>query len=336
MKIFSSAWNGVKNFISTRHGKIITCAAAVVVVSTGVILTLALTNKQVKVTAKADDLSSDTAYETSSANSIDSSSAVVSSAPAVSSAAPAPVPAAVPAAQSVNISSGAITLTVGQSKQLTGAVSPANANQTVTWSSSDKYIASVSAQGVVTAKDSGTVYIHATDTAGHSATCVVKITGSASGTGAGTEYKGTAKNYSGGNTGSAGGTGGGSTNTGGGTGNSGTGGTGTAGGTGGNNTPTGGQNLAGLTDYGNYPYQDGVSATNAQFRQNSGFSVDQIATDVMADFTQQGKTFKTSGGDVYEAGNGLSYIRGLLDGKVADVWFTSSAKGFDVDDYAII
>ena len=62
----------------------------------------------------------------------------------------------------VSINRSSLTLDVGDTYQLRATVSPSNAtNQTVTWSSSNRNIASVSTSGKVTAKGAGTVTITA-------------------------------------------------------------------------------------------------------------------------------------------------------------------------------
>lgn len=66
---------------------------------------------------------------------------------------------------------------VADSEQLTATVLPANANQTVTWSSSDPEVATVDNTGLVTATGRGTATITATTTDGTnlSATCRVEV-----------------------------------------------------------------------------------------------------------------------------------------------------------------
>ena len=72
-----------------------------------------------------------------------------------------------------------LTLTKGQTQKLTATVAPANAtNQTVAWSTSDKNVATVSENGLVTAKSAGTATITCTaqDGSNVKATCKVTVT----------------------------------------------------------------------------------------------------------------------------------------------------------------
>ncbi|MBR1466734.1 MAG: Ig-like domain-containing protein [Bacteroidaceae bacterium] len=78
----------------------------------------------------------------------------------------------------VYLSDSDISLDVGEGQQLTASVYPSNAtNRTVSWTSSNSNIASVS-NGYVYAKSSGTATItcKATDGSGCSATCYVRVT----------------------------------------------------------------------------------------------------------------------------------------------------------------
>ncbi len=83
---------------------------------------------------------------------------------------------AVIAVTSVTLNKTSLSLTKGQSEQLSATVNPDNAtDKSVTWSSSDETIASVTQNGLVTAKKSGKATI--TAKAGEkSATCEVTIT----------------------------------------------------------------------------------------------------------------------------------------------------------------
>ena len=72
-----------------------------------------------------------------------------------------------------------LALTKGQTQKLTATVAPANAtNQTVAWSTSDKNVATVSENGLVTAKSAGTATITCTaqDGSNVKATCKVTVT----------------------------------------------------------------------------------------------------------------------------------------------------------------
>ena len=72
-----------------------------------------------------------------------------------------------------------LTLTKGQTQKLTATVAPANAtNKTVTWKTSDKNVATVSENGLVTAVGGGdaTITCTAQDGSGVKATCKVAVT----------------------------------------------------------------------------------------------------------------------------------------------------------------
>ena len=77
----------------------------------------------------------------------------------------------------VTLSSSALDLTVGDSRQLRATVAPRNAaNQKVTWSSSNANVASVSSSGRVTAKAKGTAVITVkTEDGNKTASCTVTV-----------------------------------------------------------------------------------------------------------------------------------------------------------------
>ncbi len=77
----------------------------------------------------------------------------------------------------ITLSETEITLPIGASKKLIPTITPSNATiYTILWSSSNKKMATVDTNGVVTAKDLGQVTITARTTNGNkSATCVVTI-----------------------------------------------------------------------------------------------------------------------------------------------------------------
>ena len=77
----------------------------------------------------------------------------------------------------VKLSANVAELTIGNSKQLTAAISPTNAtNKGVTWSSSNTNVASVSSSGVVVAKGEGTATITVkTDDGGYTAACTIRV-----------------------------------------------------------------------------------------------------------------------------------------------------------------
>ncbi len=77
----------------------------------------------------------------------------------------------------VSLDQNALTLTEGDTVQLTATVEPADAtNKDVTWSSNDEAIATVDANGKVTAVDTGTTTITVTTEDGNkTATCAVTV-----------------------------------------------------------------------------------------------------------------------------------------------------------------
>lgn len=79
---------------------------------------------------------------------------------------------------SVSLSQSSIKMKEGDTEQLTASVYPTNAtNKSVSWSSSDKSVAIVSSNGLVTAKSAGTATItcRAADGSGKYATCKVTV-----------------------------------------------------------------------------------------------------------------------------------------------------------------
>lgn len=79
------------------------------------------------------------------------------------------------AAEGVELNKTAINVGVGQTYTLTSTVTPSNAPQEVTWSTSDEGIAEVDENGVITALKTGTVMITAETENGKTATCKVNV-----------------------------------------------------------------------------------------------------------------------------------------------------------------
>ena len=77
--------------------------------------------------------------------------------------------------EEVTISHTSVSLTPGETKQLTASVSPASADQTITWKSSDNTIATVDSNGLVTAVSVGTAVITAAASSGLTAECTVTV-----------------------------------------------------------------------------------------------------------------------------------------------------------------
>lgn len=79
---------------------------------------------------------------------------------------------------SVSLNYSSITLNMGNTKQLKATVSPSNAkNKSVTWSSNDTSVASVSSSGKVTAKGPGVATITVKTSNGKTRTCKVTVRG---------------------------------------------------------------------------------------------------------------------------------------------------------------
>lgn len=75
----------------------------------------------------------------------------------------------------VSVSKSTLYLPIGHSEQLTSAVTPSNAKYTLTWSSDNPNVASVSSDGRITAKKQGTARIKVATDNGYSATCTVTV-----------------------------------------------------------------------------------------------------------------------------------------------------------------
>lgn len=78
-----------------------------------------------------------------------------------------------PKPTSVSVSPSSVTLTEGGSRYLTATVYPSNASQSVSWSSSNSSVVSVSSSGKITAIKAGTATITATTSNGKTGTCSV-------------------------------------------------------------------------------------------------------------------------------------------------------------------
>lgn len=78
-----------------------------------------------------------------------------------------------PKPMSVSVAPSSVTLTEGGSRYLTATVHPSNATQSVSWSSSNSSVVSVSSSGKITAIKAGTATITATTSNGKTGTCSV-------------------------------------------------------------------------------------------------------------------------------------------------------------------
>ena len=78
-------------------------------------------------------------------------------------------------ATSVKMSKTSATLYVGETVELSATMTPAETTDTINWKSSNTSVATVSENGVVTAKANGDAIITATTTSGKTATCKVTV-----------------------------------------------------------------------------------------------------------------------------------------------------------------
>ncbi|MFT9056637.1 MAG: Ig-like domain-containing protein [Ethanoligenens sp.] len=133
---------------------------------------------------------------------------IVSAAPAPSGAAPTAAQAAqtIPVT-SVDFNRHSLTLSVGNTSQLTANVTPSNASdKALAWTSTNDAVATVDNNGNVKAVGAGTAYIRATNPDGQRDTCTVTVPGSSGNTGRAAANNGdNTAGTTGGNTGNAGG-----------------------------------------------------------------------------------------------------------------------------------
>lgn len=78
-----------------------------------------------------------------------------------------------PAPTSVSVKPSTLSIIEGESKYLSATVLPSHANQSVTWSSSDPTVATISSTGKVTALRAGTATISARSSNGKLGTCTI-------------------------------------------------------------------------------------------------------------------------------------------------------------------
>lgn len=292
-------WARLKSFASTTRGKQVLVAVGLLIAAVVVVACIQLYihyHAQAPVAVSAENSSSSEVMEnTESSSSSPSSSTQSNSSPASSDASSAQAVGV----QSVTLNKSSISLTIGQTAQLIATVAPQNAaDKTISWSSDDKYTASVTSGGIVTAESAGTATIYAKAANGASAKCKIAVT---------------APSSSNGNSGGRSGGNGGSSAGGSSTGSSSTGGTSSTGGGSSSAPSSTGQNLAGLATYGDYPYPYGVEATHAEFVEKSPQNdCNKIASDLIAEYSSEGYTFDTNAGNVYVSQ--ANVIRGYLSG----------------------
>ena len=82
---------------------------------------------------------------------------------------------AIPEAEKVTLSERTVTVTAGNTYQLSATVAPFNASQSVKWKTTNKNVATVDSKGTVTALKEGTALITATAENGKTAVCKVTV-----------------------------------------------------------------------------------------------------------------------------------------------------------------
>lgn len=82
-----------------------------------------------------------------------------------------------PAVESISLSPSALSLKVGEKGNLTASISPANADKTLTWTSSDERVATVEGNGLVTGVSAGTATITATAANGIKGQATINVEG---------------------------------------------------------------------------------------------------------------------------------------------------------------
>ncbi len=84
-------------------------------------------------------------------------------------------------AKSVVVNAPADSLYVGENMQVTATISPETSNDVVTWTTTNRYVATVDSDGVITSIKRGTVYIKATAVSGKSYSKKIKVIEEATG-----------------------------------------------------------------------------------------------------------------------------------------------------------
>jgi hypothetical protein len=168
----------LNNFWSTRKGKITAAVGGAVIVA-AVIFSIATVNFGNSNSISAEAAKTSSNASTSSLDSSDTSSSEPATASSDISAASSETTAkssANIAATSVDFTDKSIKVLVGATYQLTAKITPSDAtDKTLTWTSEDTGIATVSNTGIVVGKAVGTVKIHATNTDGQRDTCTVTV-----------------------------------------------------------------------------------------------------------------------------------------------------------------
>ncbi|MGI6173713.1 MAG: Ig-like domain-containing protein [Christensenellales bacterium] len=116
-----------------------------------------------------------TVSESGTVRAVSAGTAVITARSTSGGAAKCKITVTAPNPESAELSETALTLAVGNKKQLSVTVTPAGANAKAKWTSSSKKVATVSEKGVVTAKANGTATITAALKGGVVAKCTVTV-----------------------------------------------------------------------------------------------------------------------------------------------------------------
>lgn len=201
-----------KKFLSTKKGKIIFISACCVILIALVLTFLLIHNSKrneqsvlLNVSSSensisdllTDSLISSSSSETTSSTSSNSSSVTTSSSTSSSSSTPTSSATTTTSSATSTSSTTSSTVTptvtsvdftfrsksckVGDSFTLVAKITPTSlSNTNLTWATTNSSVATVTSNGVVTAKGTGTAYIRATASNGQRDTCTVSVTSTAS------------------------------------------------------------------------------------------------------------------------------------------------------------
>jgi hypothetical protein len=244
----------MKTVFSGKHGKtvILSIAGAVILIAAVTAAVLTAKGKSndtatVSAASSSSDVSDSGTFAAADAIQVTSgstASGVTSSSSVVSSTSTVTV-----AATSIKLNKESITLNVGDSAQIAYAILPTNTTDvSVSWDSSDRSIADINTHCTITAVSAGTATIKVTASNGKSDTCAVTVKAASTGKSASTASKsGTSKKVTSATT-----------------------------------VPkaaVSAVNAAGITDYANYGFSHGVSATNTQVLTEN-WDFDTMVSDV--------------------------------------------------------
>ena len=157
---------------------------------TSLSLTVGQSSSQITVTANPSTVSNSVTWSTSNSSvatvnngvvtAVGAGTATITATSTVNTEKTATLTVTVTAAQielqSLTVSPNSLNLTTGGTRQLTVTASPQGASNSVTWSSSDSNVATVSQGGLVTAVGAGTATITATSTVNTAKTATLTVT----------------------------------------------------------------------------------------------------------------------------------------------------------------